>query len=478
MILNSIRWRLQAWHGLILAVVLTGFGVTAYNVAREGQMRAIDEELARRADWLFRPAPPEGPPGRDPHPPSPRDFDGFEPRIRLAVEHFDAAGGPYLALWQTERGLLARSPGAPADMPPPSEAAAGEAAQRLGPGPPRPMVARTRGDLREVCVPMPGGMVMVAGRSIAAELSALHRLALWLGAAGAGIFLLGLAGGAWVATRAIRPIRVISETAQKISAGDLSQRIDVADTESELGHLAGVLNTTFARLDAAFAQQARFTADASHELRTPVTVILTQTQTCLTRERPAAEYRETLEACQRAAQRMRRLTESLLELARLDAGEEPMRREPFDLARAAGESAELLRPLADLRRIALETHLGPAHCVGDAEHIGQVVTNLLTNAVHHNNEGGTVRLSVRAEGTEGVLRVIDNGTGIAREDQPHVFDRFYRADKARARADGRTGLGLAICKAIVDAHGGSIAVESEPGAGSTFTVRLPRAPGR
>src|SRR5205823_12651972 len=122
------------------------------------------------------------------------------------------------------------------------------------------------------------------------------------------------------ASRAIRPIDEISGTALKIAGGDLSQRIDAADTGSELGRLASVLNSTFARLEAAFAHQARFTSDASHELRTPLSVILSQTQTALSRERSEPEYREALEACQRAANRMRRLTESLLELARLDAG--------------------------------------------------------------------------------------------------------------------------------------------------------------
>ena len=166
---------------------------------------------------------------------------------------------------------------------------------------------------------------------MAPDLAAMRRLALWLTAAGAAVLLLGLAGGWWVATRAIRPIEAISATAVKIAGGDLSQRINAADTDSELGRLAGVLNSTFARLEAAFAQQARFTSDASHELRTPVSVILSQTQTALSRERTSPEYREALEACQRAARRMKTLTESLLELARLDAGQEPMKRERFDL---------------------------------------------------------------------------------------------------------------------------------------------------
>ena len=131
----------------------------------------------------------------------------------------------------------------------------------------------------------------------------------------------------------------------------MSQRINTAETESELGQLAAVLNSTFARLDAAFAQQKQFASDAAHELRTPVTVVLTQTQTALNRERTAPEYRETVEACQRAAQRMRRLIESLLELARLDAGQEVLKRLRFDFSKTISDCAELVKPLADERGV-------------------------------------------------------------------------------------------------------------------------------
>ncbi|MGC4055031.1 MAG: ATP-binding protein [Paludibaculum sp.] len=310
--------------------------------------------------------------------------------------------------------------------------------------------------MREFALPLPRGFVLVAGRSIADDQAAMRRLALWLLAAGMGIFVLGLAGGAWVAARAIRPIDAISATAQRISAGDLSQRINVADTESELGRLAGVLNTTFARLEASFNQQARFTADASHELRTPVSVILTQTQTCLARERDSAEYKETLQACQRAAQRMRLLTESLLELARIDAGEEPM---PAGTLRP-GPGGPRKRGTHPAAGQSAQGHPGDGSCPGGVRRRRRACgaggdEPALERHPCYNRESGAVTISVRLEGDHGVLRVADTGHGIAKEDQPHIFERFYRADKSRTRAEGRTGLGLAICKAIVDAHGGS-----------------------
>src|SRR5437667_11836 len=183
-----------------------------------------------------------------------------------------------------------------------------------------PNTTRMRGTLREMFHFTPPGECVLAGRDISRELSDSRRFAGLLLGAGGAVLVLGLVGGWWLSARAIRPIKEISATASRISGGDLSQRIPADDTDNELGQLAGVLNSTFARLEATFAQQARFTSDAAHELRTPVSVILTQTQTALSRPRAEPEYREALAACQRAAQRMRKLTASLLELARLDAG--------------------------------------------------------------------------------------------------------------------------------------------------------------
>ncbi|HEY1111713.1 MAG TPA: ATP-binding protein, partial [Opitutaceae bacterium] len=241
-----------------------------------------------------------------------------------------------------------------------------------------------------------------------------------------------------------------------------------------LGELATVLNSTFARLEAAFADQKNFTADASHELRTPLAVILTETQRVLSRERTAAEYREAIEICREAAQEMKRLTESLLELARFDAGQETLRRQPFDLAVVAQAAVDLMRPLAVERNIKVEVACAPASASGDPDRLRQVAVNLLQNAVRYNRDGGEIRVTTSATEHEAVLTVSDTGGGIAAEALPHVFERFYRADKARSRAQGGTGLGLAICKAIVAAHGGSIAIESEVGKGTTLTVRLPR----
>ncbi len=511
MFTKSIRWRLLVWLAFLLVCILSGFGVTAYQLHRVNQLNQIDNGLERRLAALSadaRAGPPFGfPPGRPPlepgrksggdmfnfgpppgkGPPEPgreaggpqrsgpdsrgrRGWmeDGFEFReVRLSpntASLFDQTdtNSFYFAVWSRTGNVLLRSTNAPAGVPRPEGSAADTRTH-----------TRTRDTLREAFHFTERGDCVLAGRWIGPDLAATRWFALWLAAAGLAVLALGLAGGWWVATHAMHPIKDISTTAVRIAGGDLSQRINAADTESELGRLAGVLNSTFARLEAAFAQQARFTSDASHELRTPVSVILSQTQTALTRERSAAEYREALEACQRAAQRMRNLTENLLELARLDAGQEQLKHVPFDLSRVVRECAEFVRPLAADRGIEIRCDLSAVECVGDAERIGQVVTNLLTNAIQFNQDRGKVQVSLRAQDSIAALTIADTGQGIPAEDLAHVFERFYRVDKSRTRAKGSTGLGLTICKAIVDAHGGSLEASSQLGRGTTFTVRLP-----
>ena len=228
------------------------------------------------------------------------------------------------------------------------------------------------------------------------------------------------------------------------------------------------------QIEETLVRQRQFTADASHELRTPVSVILAQSQTALARPRSEAEYRQSLEACQRAAQRMRRLVESLLTLTRLESGEEPLRPQAVDLNELAREAVEAVRPLAHESRIQLR--FAPAATAialnADPDKLGQVVLNLLGNAIAYNRPEGEVAVSTGIHGTEAFLRVTDTGIGIATEHLAKIFDRFYRVDPSRTNTRGHSGLGLAISARIMAQHGGRITVESEPGRGSTFTVWL------
>jgi two-component system, OmpR family, sensor kinase len=493
MIPKSIKWRLQLWYGLILVAVLAGFGVTAYQLEWGRQMRLIDGALKRRLDALsFAVHPPPDPnhsgmpfnhlppdfvfPDRPPRgnpPPPPNEFH-LSPYAASLFETNETKNFYFVV--KTRSGKeISRSANVPNQIATQGQISIDQEFSGwldwVADNPsPSPLNIINR-DRRETFNVLPSGEAILVGCSIKPELKELRLTALKLTTAGGIILLVGLVGGWWLVGRALRPIANISATAAKISAGDLAQRISTAETDSELGQLAGVLNSTFARLEAAFAQQRQFTADAAHELRTPVSVMLTQAQTALTRDRSAAEYRETVEACQRAAQRMRRLTESLLELARLDAGQETLKRVKFDLAQTAQDCAELVRPLAATRGITIRCDLAPVETNGDPERLAQVITNLLTNAVQYGKANSEVSLSAKLQGRTILLAVSDTGPGISREDLPHVFERFYRADASRS--SGQTGLGLAISKAIVEVHGGTIDVSSQPGSGTTFTVVLP-----
>jgi two-component system OmpR family sensor kinase len=394
-------------------------------------------------------------------------------------------GSYYFVIWDAAGNVTARSDTAPTDVPKPTAAEmpvpdfqSMRMRETGGAEPPpddsfRFGLPRARGMLRERMMVGFGGERAVVGHSLEPESAELRNLALLFASAGGGVLLLGLLVGSWFSGRAIRPIGAIGATASRIADGNLSERIDLADTESELGDLAKVLNDTFARLQSAIARQAQFTADASHELRTPAFVILSEAQSALKRERTAAEYREGFEVCQRAAQQMRQLIESLLILARQDAGESALNRQPCRLDLIAGEVTEMLRPLAATKNVSLHTELQIAEINADALQLRQIITNLVNNAVEYNRPGGEVRVSVAPGGASARLTVSDNGVGIDPEDLPHIFERFYRADKSRSASQGQTGLGLSICEAIVKAHGGRIEVSSTPGQGSQFVVTLP-----
>ena len=448
---QSIRFRLQLWYGILLIALLGGFGYTAYRLENTRQLRGIDEELQRRLPVLVdSQRPVEDEPGM-------REFH-LSRNDTLLFDQKGSSGFYYVVWLRHGTQPVSRSATAPSHVPEPQP---GNSPNRL------------RGEFRETFLfPGPGDCVLV-GRSIRSDLASSHQLAWWLSATGGGILVVGLAGGGWLISRTLRPIRAIISTAEKISTGDLSERIYTQDTASELGQLAGVLNSTFSRLEAAFTRQARFTADAAHELRTPLAVMLTHTQNSLADDDLSDEHREAFGACQRAAQRMRRLTESLLTLARLESGENPAARKSCDLAPVVHDAIELLRPLADRESVTLISEISASQCQGNAEQLSQVVTNLVSNAIFYNRPGGEVRVSL-ANQTDGTrLTVSDTGQGILETDLPHIFERFYRADRARSGAAGNVGLGLSISQAIIEAHGGTITVTSVPSHGSTFTVQIP-----
>jgi heavy metal sensor kinase len=278
-------------------------------------------------------------------------------------------------------------------------------------------------------------------------------------------------GGYWLAARALAPIDRITVTARRISAKDLSARLNLPATDDEVGRLAATFDGMLARLDASFRRERQFTADASHELRTPLAAMQAIVSTVSQKRRSPATYEQALADLAEEIERLRSLTEALLLLARRDAHPaEP--RERIDLSTLLCDVAESLRPLAEAKDLTLTCAIPAGLTVGgDTDGLIRLFANLLDNAIKYTDQGQiTLRAEPPANGLVQVT-VADTGRGIPAEHLPRVFDRFYRVDKARTERG--VGLGLAIARDIARAHDGTIAVSSTVDEGTTFTVQLP-----
>ena len=519
---RSLRWRLLLWYGLVLVIAVGAFAGILYTWHRTARFEQVDTRLTAGAEYLEavvrsfpgwmlesngRPPPmqrrprPEDPMGkgrdrdrekdrerdRDRPPPMddpegmPPDFfdgrppprDGGRPPERgreQALGELNFPKGwvmppepmdrPYFAVWYADEKMLK------------SENWTGHPPPRVSELSRRP-VMRTVGANREAMMIGPRQVRIVVGQPVQRELNESATFAWRLGLIALGVVVFSLIGGWIVASRLVRPIAAMSDTAEAINAQDMSKRIDTANIDAELAGLADSLNAAFDRLSGAFARQTQFTADASHELRTPLAIVRTNAELSLNKERTPEEYRATLTTCVDAAKRMSAIVDGLLTLARSDANVEVPRR-PVQLDQIATDAVEALRAVAQSQSVTLDTKMQAMKVTGDADALGRLVTNLVGNAIKFNKPGGRVLVSVGPNKTGVELVVADNGIGIPKSDMDHVFERFYRADKARTRATGGAGLGLAICQAVVESHGGKIEVESQADKGTTFTVHLPK----
>ncbi|RME84492.1 MAG: HAMP domain-containing protein, partial [Zetaproteobacteria bacterium] len=340
----------------------------------------------------------------------------------------------------------------------------------------------SRRNARVVVAPLEVGgriqAVVVLAHSTA-DIAAMFRLLFALGAviALASMLLIAVAGYA-LAKRALRPLDAIRRTAMAVAAGDLSRRVEIGarGEDDEIRQLVRALHTMFDRLEQAFQAQKRFTADASHELRLPLTILRGEVEYALRRPRSPEEYRKALQSQLEILAELEQLVEDLLTLARADAHELEVAQETVDLALLLREVAQDLLPLFARKKIELELDVDEElETVGDERALMRVFRNLLHNAYKYAPEGTRVRVRAHREGAWAVVFVEDQGPGAPEEALKHIFDRFYRVDGSRAKATGGFGLGLAICKEIVSAHGGEIRAENIPEGGMRFIVRLPAA---
>jgi signal transduction histidine kinase len=274
----------------------------------------------------------------------------------------------------------------------------------------------------------------------------------------------------------LAPVDALVRTARDISGINLDRRLPKLETGDELQRLSDTLNEMLDRIEKVFLRVSQFTADASHELRTPISLIRTEAELALRRSRGEAEYKESLRSILLEAERTTSVVEQLLTLARSDSGRETLHMESVNLSGLMRVAQESWRQVAEIRDLQFSAEIAPDICVvGDAMALRKLADLLLDNALKYTPSPGVVQLSLRKAGENALLGVRDSGPGIAEGEQAKIFERFYRVDKARSREQGGAGLGLAIAKWIVAQHRGSISVKSELGAGSTFWVELPAA---
>jgi heavy metal sensor kinase len=289
------------------------------------------------------------------------------------------------------------------------------------------------------------------------------------------LLLVAAGGGYWLSRRALSPVDALVRTARDIGGANLNSRLQKLDTGDELQRLADTLNEMLGRIETAFLRVTEFTADASHELRTPVSLIRTEAELALRRSRGEAEYKESLCHILMEAERTTALIEQLLSLARADSGRETLHMQAVDLRQTLRSVVDGWQRVATLHNLQFSVSI-PAQgwlVMGDETALRRVADILLDNAFKYTPSPGSVRLSLEQRGESAVITVQDSGVGIAEEDQSKIFERFYRVDKARSREQGGAGLGLAIAQWIVTQHRGLIAVDSRPGQGAIFRVGLP-----
>lgn len=463
----SLRARLLAVTLALVTVGLAIAGVVTYTSLRTFLLDRVDDQLTAAQRPALRAL-------------SDTDrFDGFpgEPGRGRAPGLGDLPQGVVVGLFTDPGGVLQDSLGTRADIPYRETKGyftadlPGEGAYRFIAGPAFDNTGRN--------------YHFVVGVPLSDVNSTLSRLVLIEVLVGLGVLAAVGGAGYWLVRLGLRPLTDIEHTAGAIAAGDLSRRIEDENPRTEVGRLGGALNTMLGTIESSFAEQEeserrlrQFVADASHELQTPLTSVRGYAELF---RRGAADRPEDLGNAMRRieaeSERMGVLVDDLLLLAHLDQNR-PMARGPVDLRAITHDlvgDARVVDPGRPLEFVAPE----PVVIDGDEQRLKQVVANLLSNARTHTPPGTAVTVAVRREGEEAVIEVADRGPGMTAEHAARVFERFFRADPSRARASGGSGLGLSIVSAIAEAHGGRVEIETSPGEGATFRVRLPvsgRAP--
>ena len=464
--MKPLRWsiglRLALWYVLIFAIAQGVFGVGMYLVLRHHLRTIVNDGLRQEMRDLQNVLVSLKP-----------ELNTQQLSEEINEAYAQDHAGQYLQIFTTQgetiyvSPFLSRHP-LPA-MPPAASPAVYFEDRRMDNGPFRflDFVFEARGRTFLVQLGTPTG-------EIYETLGTFRHYLLLL----APLVLLGAAlGGNWLSHRALAPVDKLTRTAHTINVTNLSRRLESPGTGDELQRLSDTLNEMLARIESSVRRITEFTADASHELRTPVALIRAEAEVALSRDRTDEEYRSSLEHVLLESERMTQLLEQLLALVRADSGSETMPMVEFDIARLVRDAVEAWEKIAapQGQGITLSAPDPAILITGNSQSIRRVLDVLLDNAVKYGTPPGAIAVAIEPYPDRVVLRVRDHGLGIPPEEQSKIFERFYRVDKARSRRMGGAGLGLAIAQWIVHQHHGSISVQSQPNQGAEFTVELPKS---
>lgn len=464
----SIRWRLAVLYATVTALVLLPVSFVAYGLHTRGQYDALDDSLATTADHFAGELVAGGSNS------NPLSLPHAEPGVFARL--YDSSGAQLGASLSPEPPLTGRQAAGGSSPYPALTRLLPGARSRTAPGSfvtARDLSSGERVRLYSLAVSGPATGYILTWKSLESEDAAAAFLGkVMLGFVVGGVAAAGL-GSFTVASNVLRPVTSMTQTARAIAASrGFSRRLDNPGRGDELGRLARTFNEMLASLEEAYRSQQRFVADAAHELRAPLTSILGNIE-LVTRNpgMPEQEKAEAIGYLASEARRLARIIDELLTLARADAGQ-ALELRPVELDRIVLEAVGEMGALARDHYLEVK-EIGPSEVAGDPDRLKQLVLNLLHNSIKYTPPQGRILVTLKNEGGTAVLTVEDSGVGIPEEDLPHVFERFYRADKARGRDPGGSGLGLSIAAWIVDQHDGEISVDSAPGKGTTVTVRIP-----
>jgi heavy metal sensor kinase len=463
---RSIRFRLILWYAGLLTGVFLLFGVTLYQVLRGYLESSLAQTLSRRSEQIIGLLLP----GID------KNGDSYvaeQIATRYAPENYDR----FIRITRADGTVLYAS-GRTANFDPTSLAP-------LNVNDVKPDSVRKErladGNLLLVTVKVyrsPDGrqFFIESGGPMDRIETTLARYLYSLLIGVPVLVLVAVGGGLFLVGRALAPVVKIAQSAERITLHDLKERLPLTNTGDELADLSLALNRMIARLSEAFEQNRRFLADASHELRTPLAALRGEMESMVQQTRAWPELSDRAGSALEEVDRLSKIVEALFAISRLDAGEAQQECVGFDLAPLALSTTDQMSLLAEDKGVSVSCQAeGKVGVKGDRARIKQVVVNLLDNAIKYTPSGGSINLKVSAFEDKAIIEVADTGIGIPAEAVPHIFERFFRVDKARSRDAGGAGLGLAIVKSICAAHGGRVSVESCECQGSRFKIELPLA---